>query len=252
MSTKTFYNFTNNILNTDISYSHSVNIDNRLSTINEKSRFYYNTFKNYYTYIEKIRDDYVFPFDDFEKKTINKYLLCKIFEHKDLEIIMKLKNNNFDFNNSNFLYDNIISCYVVNFPNFLKFILDNDIYWTGKLIMDNFKTNMNFHDYDESIIENSYNEDLNIYGSFLELYLDKFKDLELDSKKIIIFDLIKNCFTSLIDEHLQTLIGDKDLNYYINLNLSIFDEDLLNSYNLIFESNNYYEELILYLNIQYN
>ena len=88
--------------------------------------------------------------------------------------------------------------------------------------------------------------------SFLDLYLDKFKDLELDSKKIIIFDLIKNCFTSLIDEHLQTLIGDKDLNYYINLNLSIFDEDLLNSYNLIFESNNYYEELILYLNIQYN
>ena len=83
-------------------------------------------------------------------------------------------------------------------------------------------------------------------------YSSTFKNMEEDSKKIIILDLIKNCFTELIDEYFEILLDGQSLCYYINLNISIFDENLLESYNLRFDSQNYYEELILYLNMQYN
>ena len=257
MNTKIFYKFTNYILNTDITNSKSINIDDRLITNYEKSLFYYNTFKNYYTDIEKIRNDYIFPFDDFKEKTINKNLLIKIFENLDTDIILKLKNYNYDFESNNYIYDYILSYYSKNKNYFLKFILDNDICWTGKLLEDNLNINLRnidnyYEDYVNTFIEQDYTNDINNYKNFLETYLNKFKNMEEDSKKIIILDLIKNCFTELIDEYFEILLDGQSLCYYINLNISIFDENLLESYNLRFDSQNYYEELILYLNMQYN
>ena len=254
MNTKIFYKFTDYILNTDISNSTSININDRLTTNYEKSLFYYNTFKNYYTYIEKIRDDYTFPFSDCSKKIVNKNLLKKIFENFDFEILLKLKNHNYDFKTNNSSYDHIISHYCINKDSFLKFILENDIFWSGKLLINNFQSNLDYIDYNNELIETKYQTDINNYKNFLEIYLNKYENINFDSKKIIIFDLIKYCLTELIDEYFENILNGQQLCYYINLNDSnnIFDIELLEKYNIIFTSDNYYDELILYLNIQYN
>ena len=258
MHSDMFFTFLNKILDTNLSnHLNNFTINNNINFI-DSSSFNYNGLKKYCLFIEKNRNDYIFPYTDITLKKVNKNLLREIFNQKDTFIILKLKNNNFDFLNNNItnddiIYDDIISKNIFD-NNFLKFIIENDISWSGHLYSHYFLSNLKTYEeiYDK---KKNYQYDIDSYKNFLTNYLIKFNNIDIQTKKIIVHELVSHCLTEVIDEFLEKIIDNDHLNDLMDFHEDdshIFDFNYIEDYNEIFNSDNYYEELKLYLLCQYN